>query len=130
MTVTPQGMRIWRYWRLEETPVVRLPKREEYVQGFLEIYDEAVRCRLRSHHPVETTLSGGLDSSSVTALASCALGGLGKRLTAFTAVPVYDTSASVEPTRFDDETDFAAATAAHCSNTCRARRNRKRAGVC
>ncbi|MBI1294249.1 asparagine synthetase B [bacterium] len=116
MTVTPEGIRIWRYWRLEETPPVRLPKREEYVQGFLEIYDEAVRCRLRSHRPVGTTLSGGLDSGSVTALASCALGGQGKRLTAFTAVPIYDTSKTVGANRFGDEAHLAALTSAHWQN--------------
>ena len=74
MTVTPQGTRVWRYWRLEDTPELRLTSREEYVEGFLEVYDRAVRDRLRSHRPVGVTLSGGLDSGSVTALAARALG--------------------------------------------------------
>jgi len=116
MTVTPQGTRVWRYWRLEDTPELRLPSRDDYVQGFLEVYDRAVRDRLRSYRPVGVTLSGGLDSGSVTALAARALGEEGKRLTAFTAVPLYDTSQTVGPQRFGDETHFAAATAAHWAN--------------
>lgn len=116
MTVTPQGTRVWRYWRLEDTPELRLPSRDDYVQGFLEVYDRAVRDRLRSHRPVGVTLSGGLDSGSVTALAARALGEQGKRLTAFTAVPLYDTSQTVGPKRFGDETLFASLTAARWPN--------------
>ncbi len=116
MTVTPQGTRVWRYWRLEDTPELHLPSRDDYVHGFLEIYDRAVRDRLRSHRPVGVTLSGGLDSGSVTALAACALGEQGKRLTAFTAVPLYDTSQTVGPNRFGDETHFASLTAARWRN--------------
>lgn len=116
MTVTPQRTQVWRYWRLEDTPELRLPSREEYVAGFLEVYDRAVRDRLRSHRPIGVTLSGGLDSGSVTALAARALGEQGKRLTAFTAVPLYDTSQTVGPKRFGDETEFASLTAAHWPN--------------
>ncbi|NCC94829.1 MAG: asparagine synthase, partial [Opitutae bacterium] len=86
------------------------------MQGFLEIYDRAVRDRLRSHRPIGVTLSGGLDSGSVTALAARALGEKGQRLTAFTAVPIYDTSQTVGPKRFGDETHFASLTAAHWPN--------------
>ncbi|MEZ4633907.1 MAG: asparagine synthase-related protein [Caldilineaceae bacterium] len=116
MTVTPEGVRTWRYWRLEDTPELHLPNREEYVEGFLEVYDRAVRDRLRSHRPVGVTLSGGLDSGSVTALAARALSEQGKRLTAFTSVPIYDTSQTVGPRRFGDETHFASLTAAHWPN--------------
>jgi asparagine synthase (glutamine-hydrolysing) len=116
MTVTPQGIRTWCYWRLEDTPELRLARREEYVEGFLEVYDRAVRDRLRSHRPVGVTLSGGLDSGSVTALAARALGEGGQRLTAFTAIPLYDTSRTVGPNRFGDETHFASATAAFWPN--------------
>ncbi len=116
MTVTPQGTRTWRYWRLEDTPELRLSRREEYAAGFLAVYDRAVRDRLRSHRPVGVALSGGLDSGSVTALAARALGETGKRLTAFTAIPIYDTSGTVGPKRFGDETHFASATAAFWPN--------------
>lgn len=116
LSLSPAGLRTWRYWRLEDTPELRLRRLADYVDGFREVYDQAVRCRLRSHRPVGTTLSGGLDSGSVTALAARALAERGERLTAFTAVPQFDTSRTVGPQRFGDETQFAAATVAHCGN--------------
>ena len=113
MTVTPDGVRVWRYWRLEDTPDLRLPTDEAYVEAFLDIFRQAVRCRLRSYRPVGVTLSGGLDSGSVTALAARLLAQEGKTLTAFTSVPLYDVTDTVSAQRFGDEWPFAAATACH-----------------
>jgi asparagine synthase (glutamine-hydrolysing) len=70
-------MTVWRdrieaecYWSLD--PGRELPKLadDDYVEGFREIFLEAVRSRLRSAFPVGTMLSGGLDSSSITCAAS------------------------------------------------------------
>jgi asparagine synthase (glutamine-hydrolysing) len=41
----------------------------EYAEAFRQIFTEAVRCRVRSAFPVGSTLSGGLDSSSITCVA-------------------------------------------------------------
>lgn len=57
------------YWCLDQTRELFLASDEAYSQKFLEIFTEAVRCRLRSAYPIATTLSGGLDSSSVTCMA-------------------------------------------------------------
>ena len=65
MVVTPDQSPYDRYWQLD--PERRLPEASEevYVAGFKERFDEAVRCRLRRTGPVGSTLSGGLDSSSI-----------------------------------------------------------------
>jgi asparagine synthase (glutamine-hydrolysing) len=69
MTVSRKGVQQQRYWSLDATRELRLGSDEEYAQKFLEIFTEAVRCRLRSAFPVGSTLSGGLDSSSIVCVA-------------------------------------------------------------
>jgi asparagine synthase (glutamine-hydrolysing) len=79
-----------QYWNLDHVPQIRFKTDQEYIDRFRELYTEAVRCRLRSYRPVGATLSGGLDSGSVCILASQELAKYGKRLPAFTAVPLYE----------------------------------------
>ena len=71
--------RSWRYWSLDPDREVRLGSDGEYEEGLREVFSEAVRARLRSSGPVGSTLSGGLDSSWVTAVARGAVlaGGAG-----------------------------------------------------
>lgn len=117
MSVTPDETKVWQYWRLEDTPDLHLPTFDAYVESFLDLYREAVHCRLRSLHPVGTTLSGGLDSGSVTAIAARQLGEKGKRLQAFCAIPKYETEAFIPSQyRFGDEGEYAQATAAYAGN--------------
>lgn len=111
MTITPEKTAVHQYWNLRDIPDMHLPSFEAYVESFLEVYTEAVESRLRSHAPVSVTLSGGLDSGSVTALAARALQAQGQRLPAYTSVPLYDVTNTVGPNRFGDETEFARETA-------------------
>jgi asparagine synthase (glutamine-hydrolysing) len=69
LAVTPDRVRVWRYWELDEKRELRLGSDGEYVEGFREVFTEAVRCRTRSAFPVGSSLSGGLDSSSVACVA-------------------------------------------------------------
>jgi asparagine synthase (glutamine-hydrolysing) len=124
LTVTPDRLDVHQYWRLEDTPLLHLPRREDYVAAFREVFDEAVRARLRAPEPdrlnapknsIATTLSGGLDSGSITATAAQFLRETGQSLTAFTSVPRFDTSNYVQK-NFGDELPFAQATAEFAGN--------------
>lgn len=57
------------YWELDANRKIYLDSDREYTKLFISIFNEAVRCRLRSAFPVGSTLSGGLDSSYVTCTA-------------------------------------------------------------
>jgi len=116
LTVTPEAFRLHRFWILEETPM--LPPRSDasIIEGFLDVYNAAVRARLRSYRPIGSALSGGLDSGSVTAVAARELGAQGRRLSAFTSVPLYNVEKTVGKNRFGDEAPLAKATADFAQN--------------
>lgn len=58
-----------QYWSLNPKQEIQLSSDDEYTEAFLEVFTEAVRCRMRSAFPVSSTLSGGLDSSSIACTA-------------------------------------------------------------
>lgn len=64
-----QAIQLQSYWSLDPKREIRFNSQQEYTEAFREIFTEAVRCRLRSAFPVGSTLSGGLDSSSITCMA-------------------------------------------------------------
>jgi len=63
-----KGLHLGTYWSLDPTREL-FNSDAGYVSQFLTLFSEAVRCRLRSVHPVGSLLSGGLDSSSVVSVA-------------------------------------------------------------
>ena len=62
--------RRWRYWELAPKPLLNYRRDEEYAEHFLALLRAAVRCRMRSSAPIGLSLSGGLDSTLLAALAS------------------------------------------------------------
>lgn len=70
VSVSPDGLRLWRYWTLEPGPVLRLPSAEAYAEALRDVFTQAVRCRLRSRNRPGSMLSGGMDSGAIVAVAS------------------------------------------------------------
>lgn len=96
---------VQRYWMLpHDDSMLRYRKEEQYIEHFLDVFRRAVKDRMRAKRIV-VTLSGGLDSSAIAAVA-CELvqnGHVNAELNAFTAV--YD---RIHP---DTEAFFAAVVA-------------------
>jgi asparagine synthase (glutamine-hydrolysing) len=107
MTITAEAaIAERRYWSPADIRSVRLASDQAYADGLRECLDRAVRRQMRSAHPIGCYLSGGLDSSSVAALAARALAEKGQRLAAFTQVPREGFAGPVPYGRYADETPY------------------------
>jgi len=100
------------FWAPENIPLLRLADPRDYAEGLRCVLQQAVAARIAGESTVASHLSGGLDSSSVTATAAGLLAERGGRVTAFTAVPATPMDDHRFRGRFCDERFHAAATAA------------------
>jgi asparagine synthase (glutamine-hydrolysing) len=102
LTVTPDGLRPVQYWRLESRPHPDdLPTTVDTVR---ELLRDTVERQLISDVPVATFLSGGLDSSGVTAFAQSAFQARGRILDTY-SVDFIDQDRYFEATPFQHGPD-------------------------
>lgn len=101
------GLRIRRYWQLEHGIEYRFKKDSDYVDRFEELFSQAVTDRLGADR-VALELSGGMDSTSIAAVAAAEAKISGRSLQAYTV-----TCDDIFPT--DDETFFTKMVASHLS---------------
>jgi asparagine synthase (glutamine-hydrolysing) len=106
LTLSGSDLNVFTYWSYEAIPEIRYSSHSDYVEGFLDQMSRAVKVRLRSNRPIGTTLSAGLDSTTVTALAATKLGKKNVKLPAFTSVPKHNATRLV-PDKITDEWDVA-----------------------
>lgn len=71
------------YWDLKNVKKLKFKSDKEYVDNFLEIFKESVVKRLNVNRKVAIKISGGLDSTSVAALAAIELKKTKKELLAY-----------------------------------------------
>jgi len=108
---------VHRWWLPEQLEPKHYARIEDCYEEFLDLYDEVVgECLRISHGTVAATLSGGLDSGSVVALAAPSLQRRGDTLTAFVHVPLYEPSLAGR-NRTGDEWALAQQTASFVGNT-------------
>jgi asparagine synthase (glutamine-hydrolysing) len=112
LSIHREKKRLWRHWRTDQLPELRLGSPEEYLDCFREKFDQAVRVRLRTRGSIGAQLSGGLDSGGVAATAARLLAAEGREITCFTAVPRPGFLSGPSKTHFDDEREAAAEVAA------------------
>ena len=105
-----QTQRYW--WPVGDRPVGLPRTAEEWVEAQREQLDRAVRRRLRSHRPVGSMLSGGLDSSSVVALASKAYESAGQP-----PLPVFSATNAGDPACAETASIRAMLLQRHCNAT-------------
>ncbi len=117
MQVTADGsVQQRRFWSAADVEPVTLSSDEAYADGLRSHLDQAVRRQLRSAHPIGCLVTGGLDSSSVCALAARALGEQNRRLAAFTGVPRHGFDGPLPAGTYADETPYVEAIAQTLGN--------------
>jgi asparagine synthase (glutamine-hydrolysing) len=65
-----QRVQAHAFWKLPVHNQIRYEDERQYDEQLRVLFRESVRARLRTHHPVLSELSGGLDSSSIVCVAS------------------------------------------------------------
>lgn len=113
--VSPTGMSVRRHW-MPRQHKLRLATPNEYAEALREVLDRAVESRLRGATDVASQLSGGLDSTSVTAAAARLQATRNRRVVAFTSAPRIGYDNRGAKNTFGDESQHAAAVAALYDN--------------
>src|SRR5262249_27017602 len=76
-----------QFWDPQTIPDIRFKNDDDYVEAFRDLFDRTVKANLRSTRTPCSTLTGGLDSSSIAVTAAGMLAAEGKKLNTFTVVP-------------------------------------------
>lgn len=108
--ITPEGVRLERYYDLASVPDVRLARDEDYVEAADALFAEGVRAMLDGFERPAVSLSGGYDSQAVAAYTIAARPG--KPLLGLTSVPEAGWDGVVPENRFGDERPYVEALAA------------------
>jgi len=116
LTATIDRQQLVRYWRLEDTPVAEPTRPDALCDAFGAALQQAVRVRVGDAQRPASTLSAGLDSSAVTALAADLLRSDGRRLLALTSMPLAEYRGRVGAGSPGDESVLARETARRFDN--------------
>lgn len=87
LSISAGKISLRRYWEPgSANESVHFARDEDYVERFRELFTESVRCRAETEGDAASLLSGGLDSSSIAAVAGQLLAERNQRLTTYSFV--------------------------------------------
>lgn len=106
VSIGRKAPRMAKYWTLDLYNEIKRPKYEDYCSELEHYFKTAVNCRLRSAYGIAAELSGGLDSSGVTCVASRLLRQRGQNLSVFSntfaiQADINETNITTERTYLD-----------------------------
>ena len=64
-SVKQRNLSFSQYWNPDPSVELRLNSDEDYADALEDVLEAAIKCRLRSHKPAASMLSGGVDSSCI-----------------------------------------------------------------
>jgi asparagine synthase (glutamine-hydrolysing) len=108
MMVDSDQVRRWCYWQVNDQPPPNLSSDQEWAEQMREVLNESVCCRLRATTAPAVLMSGGLDSTSVAALAARHMQATGSDRQLVTISWVFD------ETEGADEREYMEAMISHC----------------
>ncbi len=105
---TENGLRLWQYWGYEDRP--HTDSLQETISKVKYLVCDSIKRQMVSDVPIGTFLSGGLDSSIISAVVGEQLALRGQRLKTFTITyrdnDKYFTSSKFQPNSDDDFVDI------------------------
>ena len=81
--VTKDSIKTERYWNLNIEKEIEYKNEQDYVEHFLELFKLSIKDRMRGTQNVSAHLSGGLDSSGISAVAASLAPEYGKKFNSF-----------------------------------------------
>jgi asparagine synthase (glutamine-hydrolysing) len=106
LKVGRHGLNLRKFWQPDLQREIRYSCDDDYVDAFNALFERVVSDHLRSTAAVGVMMSGGLDSTSVAAVAATQLRKHGKRLATFTEVPRAGFDGVIVKGRYADEAPF------------------------
>ncbi|TXC92355.1 asparagine synthetase B [Metabacillus litoralis] len=90
VTVSRDFLKLNKYGQFNPGKTLKLKSDQEYIDAFQDVFQKAVKSRLRTHRNIGSHLSGGLDSGSVVGFAARELKHQNKLLHTFSYIPPSD----------------------------------------
>jgi asparagine synthase (glutamine-hydrolysing) len=111
ITIEGSRFKTRHYRELNIHREIRFSRDSGYVEAFEVLFDRVISDQMRSLTPVGVSMSGGLDSTSIAAVAAEIVGQKDERLHSFTEVPRAGFSGKLPQGRYADETPYVEAMA-------------------
>lgn len=116
ITIKNKKVTLTQHTFIQITKPLKLKSNKEYEEAFKEVFQKAVKARLRTNLQVSSYLSGGLDSGSIASFAARALRQEDKVLHTYSYVPIKGFQDWTNKRRVADESSLINSTAQYIGN--------------